>query len=187
MRTAFIFHGTAGYPGENWFPWLKDELSSLGYDVHVPQFPTPENQTLDAWFAVFEPLRSSVDGDTIMVGHSLGGSFLLRVLESLDAPIALAALVAAPVGVPPIKNWEGDQPFIGRPFDWPLIRSRAKKFLVFQSDDDPYVSLGNGEEAAKQLGVSLTFIPHAGHFNKAAGYLTFDPLLEKIQRLGHFS
>lgn len=181
MKTAFIFHGTAGYPEENWFPWLKAQLASRGFEVHVPQFPTPENQTLDAWFKVFDPLRSSVNGDTIMVGHSLGGSFLLRVLETLDEPIALAALVAAPVGVPPIKNAEGDRPFIGRPFDWPLLRTRSKHFLVFQSDNDPYVSLGNGEEAARQLGVPLSFIPHAGHFNKAAGYVRFEALLEKIR------
>ena len=38
---VFIFHGTEGYPEENWFPWLKEKLEAKGYKVFVPQFPTP--------------------------------------------------------------------------------------------------------------------------------------------------
>jgi hypothetical protein len=33
------------------------------------------------------------------------------------------------------------------------------------SDDDPYVSLGNGELLARSVSVPLTFIPRSGHFN----------------------
>jgi predicted alpha/beta hydrolase family esterase len=43
--------------------------------------------------------------------------------------------------------------------------------------------LANGEQLAKNLGVELTFIPKAGHFNAKAGYLRFDELLEKIKPL----
>ncbi|PIN68395.1 hydrolase, partial [Candidatus Woesearchaeota archaeon CG11_big_fil_rev_8_21_14_0_20_57_5] len=36
MKTVFIFHGTEGYPEENWFSWLKQELERIGYQVVVP-------------------------------------------------------------------------------------------------------------------------------------------------------
>jgi uncharacterized protein len=183
MKNAFIFHGTGGYPEENWFPWMSDELNSLGFDVHIPQFPTPENQTLENWFDVLNQYQNFIDQNTLMIGHSLGGAFLLRVLESIRTQIAAACIVSAPVGIRPILNWEGDQPFIGHSFDWKKIREHSKDFIVFHSDNDPYVSFGNGEETAKQLGVELRFIPNAGHFNKAAGYIQFPELLDKIRVL----
>ena len=181
MHNAFIFHGTGGSPEENWFPWLKQNLEPLGFKVHIPQFPTPENQTLETWRTVFRDYEQYVDENTIMIGHSLGGAFLLRVLESIRTQIATACIVAAPVGVLPIRNYEGDKPFIGHPFDWSAIKKHARHFIVFHSDNDPFVSLGNGEKIAQKLGVDLNFISGAGHFNKAAGYTRFEELLTKIK------
>jgi len=181
MTNAFIFHGTGGYPEENWFPWLKQKLEPLGCKVIVPQFPTPENQTLENWFKVFSRYKKDFSTDTILVGHSLGGAFLLRVLERSSFKIKAAFIVAAPIGVLPIKNYEGDSPFIGKPFDWERIRASCQKFFIFHSDNDPYVSLGNGRKLAENVGTKLIFVPNCGHFNKAAGFDMFDLLLEKIK------
>ena len=41
-------------------------------------------------------------------------------------------------------------------------------------------SLENGKELSKNLGVELSFIPNAGHFNKRAGYLKFEKLRDKV-------
>lgn len=77
----FIFHGAYGNPNENWIPWLKEESEQIGCEVFVPSFPTPENQSLENWFKVFEPFQKQVDGNSILVGHSIGANFLLHVLE----------------------------------------------------------------------------------------------------------
>jgi predicted alpha/beta hydrolase family esterase len=182
MANAFIFHGTNGYPEENWFPWLKEKLGKLNCTVFVPRFPTPENQTLENWFKVFEKYKNNFNSETILIGHSLGGAFLLRVLEKTEFKIKAAIIVSAPVGIKPIKNWEGDQPFIGKPFNLKKIKNSCQKFFVFHSDNDPYVGIGNGKETAKKLGAKLIFVPNAGHFNKAAGYTKFELLLEKIKK-----
>ena len=185
MNNIFIFHGTEGYPEENWFPWLKEKLEAEGHKVFVPQFPSPPvvPAKINEWFDVLRNYEQYIDEDTIFIGHSLGGIFTLRLLERLEHPVKVALFVGTPVGVKPILNYDRDSSFSGFAFDWSTIKSNAKNFVVFQSDNDPYVSLGNGEELAKELGVELFFIPNAGHFNKKAGYIKFDELLEKLKPL----
>lgn len=178
---AFIFHGTAGYPEENWFPWLKAELEKTGRKVFVPQFPTPAGQSVQAWNDVLAKYRSHINKDTIFVGHSLGGLFLLRLLEELPEPVNMAVFVGTPIGKKPLSNYERDSSFSnGFHFDWNAIKEKASHFSVFHSDNDPYVSLANGENLAKYLGVGLIFIPNAGHFNTASGYTSFEELRRSI-------
>lgn len=66
---------------------------------------------------------------------------------------------------------------------WETIRKNAGYCGVFQSDDDPYVGLENGQELTKNLGVELSFVSHAGHFNTAAGYTTFEALRDKVVKM----
>ncbi len=185
MKNIFIFHGTEGHPQENWFPWLKQELEERGHVAHVPQFPSPPvvPASLAEWFAVLDEYRQFIDEETIIVGHSLGGVFTLNLLEQLEHKISAAALIGTPVGVRPILNYDRDSAFSGFDFAWEEIAKKADHFIVFQSDDDPYVSLGNGEELATQLGAELSFVPNAGHFNEKAGYTEFSQLLEKLTPL----
>lgn len=185
MRNIFIFHGTEGYPEENWFPWLKDQLQSTGHAVHVPQFPSPPEvpAKISEWFDVLKNYEQYINKDTVLIGHSLGGIFTLRVLEKLDHTVHAAAFIGTPIGVRPILNYDRDNAFSGFNFDWQSIAKKSSHFIVFQSDNDPYVSLRNGEELSKHLGVTLSFVPNAGHFNKRAGYTKFEELLEKIKPL----
>ena len=185
QANALIFHGTEGYPEENWFPWLKGELGMMGHNVYVPQFPSPPGvpAKLNEWFDVLKNYEQYINEDTIIIAHSLGGKFALRVLEKLEYPVKAVFFVATPIGIQPIVNNERDNAFTNNDFDWANIKNKAKNFFVFHSDNDPYVSLGNGEELAKKLGVNLTFIPNAGHFNAAAGYLSFPQLFEKVEAI----
>lgn len=182
MTNIFIIHGTEGYPEENWFPWLKKELEQKGHTVFVPQFPTPPvvPAKIAEWFDVLKNYEQHINEDTIFIGHSLGGIFILRVLEKLVHPLNAAFLIGTPIGVRPILNYERDSSFSGFDFDWEAIKKNAHHFTVFHSDDDPYVGLENGRELAKNLGAELSFIPNAGHFNTKAGYTEFVELREKV-------
>lgn len=181
MKNALIIHGTAGYPEENWFPWLKKQLEERGYKVIVPQFPTPENQNPEHWFKTLSSYESSFSEETIIVGHSCGGLFLLRVLEKLNVKIKAAVFVAASVGILPLKHHEVDLPFLEKPLDWEKIRKSASHFFVFHSEDDPYICIENGEKIAQEVGTDLIRLKDAGHFNAKSSYTTFELLLEKLK------
>src|SRR5690348_3063332 len=104
MSDVFIFHGTEGYPEENWFPWMKAELEKEDHTVFVLQFPTPPivAAKIAEWFAVLKDYEQLIDEDTVIIGHSLGGIFALRLLEKLKSPIKAAAFVGTPIGIRPI-------------------------------------------------------------------------------------
>ncbi|MEK7594511.1 MAG: alpha/beta hydrolase [Patescibacteria group bacterium] len=180
FSNAFVFHGTAGRPEDNWFPWLKTELEAQGVPTVVPRFPTPEGESLEAWFNVLDGLDVEINPDSLLIGHSKGGMFLLKVLERLEKPVKLAIFVAAPIGIKPILYYDADKQFSNFDFDWDKIRQGAEQFVVFHSDNDPYVSLGNGEKLADELGVELTLIPNAGHIHTSSGYTEFPEILDAI-------
>jgi predicted alpha/beta hydrolase family esterase len=183
MQNVFIFHGTEGYPEENWFPWIKQELEARSCQVFVPQFPSPPviAAKISEWFTVLKNYEQYINEDTIFIAHSLGGLFLLRVLEQSEQKVRAAIFVATPIGIKPILNYDRDSAFCGFNFDWKIIKPKALYKAVFQSDDDPYVGLDNGKELANHLGTELSFIPNAGHFNAKAGYTKFPKLLEKVE------
>ena len=183
MRNVFIFHGTGGSPEGNWFPWLKQKLEKLNYKVIVPKFPNPEKPNFKAWIESFNSYKEYLNEETIIIGHSLGGLFLLRVLEKLKHPIFAAFFISAPIGIKPIRFYDSDLAFSGFSFDWDKIKKKANYFSVYHSDNDPYICMENGEEIAKQLGVKLNFIPNAGHLNAESGYTKFGELLKELKKI----
>jgi predicted alpha/beta hydrolase family esterase len=175
----FIFHGVGGSPQENWFPWLTRELEKLKQEVIVPQFPTPEGQTLDNWLKTLERYNDKLTPDTILVGHSLGVPFALNIIER--HPVKAAFLVAGFTGIAGNIFDEGMKTFAQRDFDWRKIRKNCPRFFVFHSDNDPYIALDKAEELARNLGVEVIMIPGGGHLNRGAGFTEFPLLLETIK------
>ncbi len=174
MANIFIFHGVEGHPQENWFPYTKQELETLGHKVFIPQFPTPENQTLKNWLKVLEEYKNEIKPDTFLVGHSLGAPFTLNVLERYA--VKAAFLVAGFVGRADNEFDESMKTFAQREFNWEQIKNHCQYFKIYHSDNDPYLSLDKAQRIADNLGVPITLVKGAGHFNITSGYKTF-PLL----------
>ncbi|MFH1398779.1 MAG: alpha/beta hydrolase [Candidatus Woesearchaeota archaeon] len=182
MADVFIIHGTLGYPGENWFPWLKQEIEKLGHKCHVPQFPTPENQKLDTWLEVFNKYLLQINSKTILIGHSCGAIFLLRLLERINTKVKAVFLVAGPIK--PLNNQfdKYHMSFLDYPIDWKKVKSNAQHFYPIYSENDPYVGPEHGRITAKQLNTKLIMFNNAGHFNEKAGYLKFEFLLDLVKK-----
>ncbi len=184
MVNVFFFHGAYGNGEENWLPWLKEQLESVGCVVYVPRFPTPEGQSLDGWMKVFRRFEESVDSDTIFVSHSIGCAFALDVIEQLKTRIRAAYLVAPFISDLPDPKGEVNhinKTFYKKKFDWHAIKDKCQEFHAIASDNDPYVPAKEAEKVSKPLGVELAIIEGAGHFNKKAGYTQFPQLLDMIE------
>jgi len=180
----FIIHGSYGNKEENWFPWIKEELEKEGHVVFIPEFSTPENQSLDKWtFEFSDGYGGLVDEDSILIGHSLGPAFILSLLEKLNIPKPLKAcfFVSGFLGL--LNNEEFDKinkTFTTKEFDWKKIKQNCEKFHIIHSDNDPYVPLEKAKELAVKLDSEVKVIPQAGHFNESSGYTSFPELLNLI-------
>ena len=181
MNKILIVHGLGGNSQDNWFPWLKKELEKLGCSVAVPNFPNSENPKLDEWLS--ELKKGELDTNYILIGHSLGCSFILNVLELLDKPVKATFLVAGFTVL--LLDQEINsliKTFVDKPFNWEKIRNNCSKFYVINSDNDPHVPFDKALQLALNLAVEVNLIKGAGHFNEAASFLEFPELLEMIKK-----
>lgn len=184
-HNVIIIHGAFGYPDENWFGWLRDELSLRGILCLVPQLPTPERQYLETWMDIFShAVRSCLNSRTIIIGHSLGAVFALQWLQRQSIPVAAVILVGVFLGKVGADEFDCiNQSFIDVPIDWGKCRMNCGKFICYHGADDPYVTQQQADEIALQLKAEYHVIANAGHFNTAAGFRQFPHLLARVWQL----
>lgn len=82
---------------QDWKPGLATILKAEGYDVLMPQMPCKQNAKYDEWAIMFDKIVPFLQQNAILVGHSLGGTFLVRYLgEHPRLHFAKLILIAAP-------------------------------------------------------------------------------------------
>ncbi|MFA6522898.1 MAG: alpha/beta fold hydrolase [Candidatus Peribacteraceae bacterium] len=180
MSTVFIFHGVGGHSGENWFPWIKEQLDEEGHHAIAPDFPHTDHPKLEEWLELFKRYESDLNEETIFIGHSLGGAFALRLLERMEHPIKAMFLVASVWGTMGNKYDPVMTTFTEAPYNWIIIRNNCPHVEVLHADNDPYIRLSLAEELAKNLGTKVTLIRDGKHLNEAAGFTEFPQLLTRI-------
>lgn len=181
MKNAVILHGTFNNPNDNWFPWLKKQLEKKSYKVWVPNLPGADKPNIDR-YNKFLFKNWQFDKDSVLIGHSSGAVAILGILQALpnDAIVGKAIVVA---GFKDDLDWDPTRELFAKPFDYQKIKTKAKKFILIHSDDDPYVSIEHGYFLKEKLGGELIIMKGQKHFNIAdAGrkYLKFPEILEYI-------
>ena len=76
---------------------LEDALG-IGYEVRSPKMPNEDSPEVEAWKVRISEELAAMDGEVVLVGHSLGAFVLLKYLseEEPEKPVAGLFLVAAP-------------------------------------------------------------------------------------------
>lgn len=90
MKQVILIHGSPDEkefydpcvvsPSNNqWFPWIQRQLALKDILSQALEFPKPYDPVYEEWVKVLENFK--IDKDTILIGHSCGGGFLLRYLS----------------------------------------------------------------------------------------------------------
>ena len=127
---------------------LQDALGSA-YDVQVPKMPNEDRPVYEAWRERITKELDALEGEVILVGHSLGASVLLKYLseEEVEKPVAGLFLVASPYWG--AEDWEVDEYALREDFASKI----PKEMLVFlcHSRDDEVVPFAHAALYAEKL------------------------------------
>lgn len=85
--------------------YLQKQLGS-DYKVLAPDMPDPEHPRFLAWRDQIEQERGKLDADALLIGHSLGGSMLLKFLVEGTDPRPIAGLFLVSVPYWGKQDWE---------------------------------------------------------------------------------
>lgn len=164
-----------------WFGWLRRQL--IIRDIHAVAIepPMPFRPRYDEWKKEFE--RFDILPDTMLIGHSCGGGFLVRWLsENKDKKVGKIILVAPWIN--PDDNPASDTAdFFKFEIDPDLV-SRTDGITVFiSSDDHPSVVETVNILRDKVHGLKLQEYSDKGHFTtESLGTNEFPELLEECLR-----
>lgn len=118
---------------KKWMNWLERKLTEKGYCAIAPDFPTSWNPKYTEWKKVFE--KYTVTKNTLLVGHSCGGAFLVRWLLETGSNVKKLILIA-PAKVPETENDPRRDLY---DFELPLDSSKiADEIVMFTSNDLPH-------------------------------------------------
>ena len=178
MKRALIIHGWTANPQMHWFPELITFLESQGYRAEAPLMPDRFTPTENTWIKVIEDFAP--DQDSILVGHSLGGTTILEYLEKSDTGVDKVLLTGAPIryneklklgefhsfklyaqsiSIECLLDLCGYEEI----YDWKNIRNKANNFALIYKKDDFRVPLGDGKVLARRLEARLNVIEGNDH------------------------
>ncbi len=180
---ALLIHGLNGSPDKHWFPWLKKELESRGYEVIAPQFPLDE-QNFDSWYSEYKKIAHKLSRDSIIIAHSMGVPFTLKIIEKALVPVSACFLVGG--FFESLSNENKNHiihSFVKDSFDFAAIKKNCKRFFIYASQDDDAVPLNLTLNLAKHLDEDPIIFEDAGHFRDTDGYSEFEDLLIDVLSL----
>lgn len=187
-KRVVVVHGKGSSPTDGWFPWLKHELESRGFEVLVPSMPDAYHPDRDFWVGTLTELLGTAHAETYFVGHSMGCQAILRYLESLPEGSHVGGAVFVGGFFEHISGERNGVPIREYYASWfrdaldaPKIRARLSKSVAVFSDNDPYIELANQEDYRNKLGSEIIIEHNKGHFRGTGDNIKDIPVvLEKI-------
>ncbi len=160
---------------DDWKPWLREALGEE-YEVILPKMPNKFNARFEEWKLWFEKLIPFLNDEVILIGHSLGGSFLVKYLSENQFPRKIKAVML--VGA--VYDRDSAR-YSLLSFALPAtLNLQTENTMIYHSKDDPVVpfsALGQYQKALPNTEVRV--FENRQHLNQEE----FPELLEDIKNL----
>ncbi len=181
IRRVFIVHRWNAKPRSDWYSYVEQELEGKGYLVNVLKMPGTNKPKQAKWVPYLAKSIGQPGKNTFLIGHSAGAITILRYLEQLKrgAKIGGCILVAGWVGDLGYKRLSN---FFTKPVNWAKIRQHCRKFVIIQSDNDPYVKMYHATELRRHLGAKLIVEHKKGHLTDDEGIRKLDSVIDSVLR-----
>lgn len=131
---------------KDWKPTLGQKLGGE-YEVFLPAMPNKTNAVYREWKLWFEKILEKLGQDIVLVGHSLGASFLIKYLSEnkVDKNIKSVHLVSGVFD----KDFDGLELCT---FALPeALNLQTKNVFLYHSEDDPVVPFSALEKIASKV------------------------------------
>ncbi len=157
----------------SWKRNLQDDLGD-GFEVIRPAMPKAHNARYESWKNTFEALfvasKSAQEQEKlILVGHSLGGMFLVKYLAENDFTSRFSKQVVGTFLVAaPFDSENGKKiPFFGVPSDVSRFAKQSAQIYLYHSKDDPVVPFSELEKFKERLPeAKIRTFEDRQHFNQ---------------------
>ncbi len=189
MKNAILIHGwntkdeyydpaRPSASNDHWFPWISKQLILRDINAVSIEMPNGHYPEYDIWKKELE--RYEIGPDSILIGHSCGGGFLVRWLSENTVVAGDVVLVAPWLGYD-----VNDEPFDESFFDFSIdknLSKRVKKLTVMVSDDDVEPIHKSVRDIQSGIdGVNIKEYSDKGHFTLSSlGGPEFPELLNEV-------
>lgn len=169
MKTAIIIHGyydqsevedtnRPASSNDHWIPWLQRQLLLTGIETQNPEMPRFYKPNYKRWKDLLE--QFNVNENTILVGHSCGGGFLIRWLSENQKQVDKVILVAPWLDPEHIIDPE----FFNFQIDSNISSRTAGLTILYSSDDYPDVIKSVEILKSKLKNAKFIEFQNKGHF-----------------------
>lgn len=169
MKTAIIIHGyndrseyldrtRPSASNDHWLPWLQRQLLLNGIEAQTPEMPGFYEPNYERWKDLLD--RLNPDENTILVGHSCGGGFLVRWLSESERKVGKVVLVAPWLD----PESEIDPNFFKFEIDQNVSSKTAGLTIMYSTDDITEVLKSIETLRSKIKNVQFKEFVNKGHF-----------------------
>jgi uncharacterized protein len=176
MAKVLILHGWTNRRQQgHWQRHLATALRQQGHIVAYPQFPNTDAPKLDEWQellgAELDILAEIEDGETIVIGHSLGCiNWIQGAATGLISQPVDRVLLVAPADPRMLGEVEGLKVDLTDPDVAAATHASTASLTVLASDKDKWTPRGIQATFGVPLGLEPIILPGAGHLSLDDGF-----------------